>query len=79
MLREQKEAEEQRQKEAEERRKRREEATRQKRMLEAAFDGEVEDMKKLLKEVSGKFREQLITCLIQKSQILAKTCPEFHA
>ncbi|XP_065184286.1 IQ motif and ankyrin repeat domain-containing protein 1-like [Sycon ciliatum] len=53
MLREQKEAEEQRQREAEERRKRREEANRQKRMLEAAFDGDLEDIAKLFKEVES--------------------------
>lgn len=51
MMRERKEAEEMRRREEEERRKRREELNRQKRMLEAAFDGELEEIKKLLKEV----------------------------
>ncbi|XP_075776019.1 IQ motif and ankyrin repeat domain-containing protein 1 isoform X10 [Pelodiscus sinensis] len=50
--REQEEAERERQKEEEERKKQREIQQRKKRMLEAAFDGDVEEMKAVLKEVS---------------------------
>lgn len=48
---EQEKAEQQRLKEEEERRRKREEKQRMKRMLEAAFDGDVEEMKLVLKEV----------------------------
>ena len=64
MLKEQKEAEEMRQREAEERRKRREEVNRQKRMLEAAFDGEIEEMEKLLKEVCGNIYLTLVAVIV---------------
>ncbi|XP_074841641.1 IQ motif and ankyrin repeat domain-containing protein 1 [Carettochelys insculpta] len=50
--REQEEAERERKKEEEEKRKQREIQQRKKRMLEAAFDGNVEEMKAVLKEVS---------------------------
>ncbi|XP_032078257.1 putative IQ motif and ankyrin repeat domain-containing protein LOC642574 homolog [Thamnophis elegans] len=50
--REQEEAERERKKEEEERRKQREEQQRRKRMLEAAFEGDVEEMKAILKEVA---------------------------
>lgn len=49
---EQEEAERERQKEEEKRKKQREIQQRKKRMLEAAFDGDVEEMKAVLKEVS---------------------------
>ena len=39
-------------KEEAERRKKREEAKRKKRMLEGAFDGDIDEMKTILKEVS---------------------------
>ncbi|XP_006032543.1 putative IQ motif and ankyrin repeat domain-containing protein LOC642574 homolog [Alligator sinensis] len=45
-------AERERQKEEEERKKQREEQQRKKRMLEAAFEGDVDEMKAVLKEVS---------------------------
>ncbi|XP_072855637.2 IQ motif and ankyrin repeat domain-containing protein 1 isoform X8 [Pogona vitticeps] len=48
--REQEEAERERKREEEEKRKQREEQHRRKRMLEAAFDGDVEEMKAILKE-----------------------------
>uniref|UniRef100_A0ABM5GDA6 IQ motif and ankyrin repeat domain-containing protein 1 isoform X8 n=1 Tax=Pogona vitticeps TaxID=103695 RepID=A0ABM5GDA6_9SAUR len=48
--REQEEAERERKREEEEKRKQREEQYRRKRMLEAAFDGDVEEMKAILKE-----------------------------
>ncbi|XP_060605886.1 IQ motif and ankyrin repeat domain-containing protein 1-like [Ruditapes philippinarum] len=48
---EQEKAEKQRQKEEEERKRKREEKQRMKRMLEAAFDGDVEEMTLVLKEV----------------------------
>ena len=47
----QEEAERERQKEDEERRQRTEQNKRVKRMLEAAFDGDVDEMKQVLKEV----------------------------
>ncbi|XP_025030986.1 putative IQ motif and ankyrin repeat domain-containing protein homolog, partial [Python bivittatus] len=50
--REQEEAERERKKEEEEKRKQREEQQRRKRMLEAAFEGDVEEMKAVLKEVA---------------------------
>ncbi|XP_060099008.1 IQ motif and ankyrin repeat domain-containing protein 1 [Heteronotia binoei] len=50
--REQEEAERERKKEEEEKKKQREEQQRKKRMLEAAFDGDVEEMKAILKEVA---------------------------
>ncbi|XP_073191142.1 IQ motif and ankyrin repeat domain-containing protein 1 [Lepidochelys kempii] len=49
---EQEEAERERQKEEEKRKKQQEIQQRKKRMLEAAFDGDVEEMKAVLKEVS---------------------------
>lgn len=49
----QKEAEEEARKEAEERKRRAEEKKRIKRMLEAAFDGDVDEMKTILQEVHG--------------------------
>lgn len=48
---EQEKAEQQRLKEEEERKKKREEKQRMKRMLEAAFDGDVDEMSQILKEV----------------------------
>ena len=48
---EQEQAEKQRQKEEEERRRKREEQKRKKRMLEAAFDGDLDEIKQVLKEV----------------------------
>ncbi|XP_072855630.2 IQ motif and ankyrin repeat domain-containing protein 1 isoform X2 [Pogona vitticeps] len=51
--REQEEAERERKREEEEKRKQREEQHRRKRMLEAAFDGDVEEMKAILKEVAN--------------------------
>ncbi|XP_034275966.1 IQ motif and ankyrin repeat domain-containing protein 1 isoform X5 [Pantherophis guttatus] len=48
--REQEEAEQARKKEEEEKKKQREEQQRKKRMLEAAFEGDVEEMKAILKE-----------------------------
>ncbi|XP_034958576.1 IQ motif and ankyrin repeat domain-containing protein 1 isoform X3 [Zootoca vivipara] len=50
--REREEAERERKKEEEEKKKQREEQQRRKRMLEAAFDGDVEEMKAVLKEVA---------------------------
>ncbi|XP_066479131.1 IQ motif and ankyrin repeat domain-containing protein 1 [Tiliqua scincoides] len=50
--REQQEAERERQKEEEEKKRRREEQQRRKRMLEAAFEGDVEEMMAVLKEVA---------------------------
>ncbi|XP_027713510.1 putative IQ motif and ankyrin repeat domain-containing protein homolog [Vombatus ursinus] len=50
--REQEEARREREKEEEQRRRRLEEQKRRKRMLEAAFEGDVEEMKAVLKEVS---------------------------
>ncbi|XP_058034374.1 IQ motif and ankyrin repeat domain-containing protein 1 [Ahaetulla prasina] len=50
--REQEEAERARKKEEEEKKKQREEQQRRKRMLEAAFEGDVEEMKAILKEVA---------------------------
>ena len=47
----QEEAERERAKEEEERRKKRERIKRFKRMLESAFDGDLDDMKSILKEV----------------------------
>lgn len=49
---EQEKAEKQRQKEEEERRRKREEKQRMKRMLEAAFDGDTDEMALILKEVN---------------------------
>ena len=49
----QEELERQRQKEEEERRRRREDMKRRKRMLEAAFDGDEEEIKAVLKEVGN--------------------------
>ncbi|XP_053250958.1 IQ motif and ankyrin repeat domain-containing protein 1 isoform X3 [Podarcis raffonei] len=49
--REREEAERERKKEEEEKKKQREEQQRRKRMLEAAFDGDVEEMKAVLKEI----------------------------
>ncbi|KAK3800105.1 hypothetical protein RRG08_015071 [Elysia crispata] len=49
---EQEEAERRQQKEDEERRRKKEEQKRIKRMLEAAFDGDIDQMKEVLKEVS---------------------------
>lgn len=49
--REQEEAERARKKEEEEKKQQREEQQRRKRMLEAAFEGDVEEMKAILKEV----------------------------
>lgn len=49
-------AERERQKEEEERKKQREEQQRKKRMLEAAFEGDVDEMKAVLKEVSARRR-----------------------
>ncbi|XP_044540696.1 IQ motif and ankyrin repeat domain-containing protein 1 [Gracilinanus agilis] len=49
--REQEQARREREKEEEERRKRQEEQMRKKQMLEAAFDGDVEEMRAVLKEV----------------------------
>lgn len=49
--REQEEAEQARKKEEEEKKKQREDQQRKKRMLEAAFEGDVEEMKAILKEV----------------------------
>ncbi|XP_048338628.1 IQ motif and ankyrin repeat domain-containing protein 1 [Sphaerodactylus townsendi] len=51
--REQEEAERERKKEEEEKKKLREEQQRKKRMLEAAFDGDVEEMKAVLQEVAN--------------------------
>ncbi|KAH0617291.1 hypothetical protein JD844_015327 [Phrynosoma platyrhinos] len=51
--REQAEAEQERKKEEEEKRRQREEQQRRKRMLEAAFEGDVEEMAAILKEVRG--------------------------
>ena len=48
---EQEQAEQQRIREQEDLRRRKEYFSRIKRMLEAAFDGEIEEIKKLLKEV----------------------------
>jgi len=48
---EQEKAEKLRQKEEEERRRKREEKQRMKRMLEAAFDGDTDEMATILKEV----------------------------
>ena len=48
---EQEEAERRQQKEDEERRRKKEEQKRIKRMLEAAFDGDIDQMKEVLKEV----------------------------
>ena len=48
---EQEQAERERQKEEEERRKRREEAKRRKRILEAAFEGENEEIEAVISEV----------------------------
>ncbi|XP_048763546.2 IQ motif and ankyrin repeat domain-containing protein 1-like isoform X2 [Ostrea edulis] len=48
---EQEKAEKERQKEEEERRRKREETKRKKRMLEAAFEGDVEEIENILKEV----------------------------
>lgn len=48
---EQEKAEKQRQKEEEERRRKKEEKQRMKRMLEAAFDGDCDEMTTVLKEV----------------------------
>ena len=45
------EAERERKKEEEERRQKREQIKRVKRMMEAAFDGDVDEMKQILKEV----------------------------
>nr|XP_056710545.1 IQ motif and ankyrin repeat domain-containing protein 1 [Euleptes europaea] len=50
--REQEEAERERKKEEEAKKKQREEQQRRKRMLEAAFDGDVEEMKAVLQEVA---------------------------
>ncbi|KAJ7338290.1 hypothetical protein JRQ81_011063 [Phrynocephalus forsythii] len=50
--REQEEAEREQKREEEEKRKQREEQKRRQRMLEAAFDGDVEEMKAILKEVA---------------------------
>ncbi len=50
--REQEEALRQQQKEDEERRRKKEEIKRQKRMLEAAFDGDLQEIQVILKEVS---------------------------
>lgn len=49
---EQEKAEKQRQKEEEERRRKREAKQRMKRMLEAAFDGDLDEMSTVLKEVT---------------------------
>lgn len=49
---EQEKAEKERQKEEEERRRKREEVKRKKRMLEAAFEGDIEEIENILKEVS---------------------------
>ena len=57
---EQEKAEKQRLKEEEERKRKREEKQRMKRMLEAAFDGDVEEMTLVLKEV--KFNLFMILC-----------------
>ena len=48
---EQEKAEKERQQEEEERRRKREEAKRKKRMLEAAFEGDIEEIENILKEV----------------------------
>ena len=48
---EQEQAELQRQKEEAERRRKREETKRKKRMLEAAFDGDVDEINQVLREV----------------------------
>ena len=48
---EQEQVEKQRQKEEEERRRKKEEAKRKRRMLEAAFDGDVDEMETVLREV----------------------------
>ena len=48
---EQEQAEKQRQKEDEERRRKREEVKRKKRMLESAFDGDLDEIRTILKEV----------------------------
>ena len=53
----QEELERQRQKEEEERRRRREDMKRRKRMLEAAFDGDEEEIKAVLKEVGNGWNE----------------------
>ena len=45
-------AEHEMEREAEERRKRKEQLSRQKKMLEAAFDGEIDVIQSLLKEAS---------------------------
>lgn len=49
---EQEKAEKERQKEEEERKRKREEIKRKKRMLEAAFEGDIEEIENILKEVS---------------------------
>lgn len=54
--REQEEAERARKKEEEEKKQQREEQQRRKRMLEAAFEGDVEEMKAVLKEVKMSLR-----------------------
>ncbi len=51
MRMEQEKAEKERQREEAERRKRREQALRVKRMLEAAFDGDTQEIHAVLKEV----------------------------
>jgi len=51
-----KEAEEQAQKEMEERKRKAEEKKRVKRMLEAAFDGDVDEVNAIIKEVRSLFR-----------------------
>lgn len=48
---EQEKAEKERQKEEEERKRKREEVKRKKRMLEAAFEGDIEEIENILKEV----------------------------
>ncbi|XP_062593773.1 IQ motif and ankyrin repeat domain-containing protein 1-like [Saccostrea cucullata] len=50
---EQEKAEKERQKEEEERKRKREEAKRKKRMLEAAFEGDTEEIENILKEVKS--------------------------
>ncbi|XP_061168041.1 IQ motif and ankyrin repeat domain-containing protein 1-like [Saccostrea echinata] len=50
---EQEKAEKERQKEEEERKRKREEAKRKKRMLEAAFEGDTEEIENILKEVKN--------------------------
>lgn len=59
---EQEKAERQRQKEEEERRRKREEKQRMKRMLEASFDGDCDEMSAILKEV-GEYLNSLYACI----------------